>query len=70
MNKIFTRNIGMFPYSGERKVEGFLKVSERSSIDYWFDKSAAIIKSKILQEVKYIKLQKQLGMEMLKILLL
>lgn len=23
MNKIFTRNIGMFPYSGERKVEGY-----------------------------------------------
>ena len=61
MNKIFTRNIGMFPYSGERKVEGFLKVSERSSIDYWFDKSAGNYQIKNITRGKIYKVTKAIG---------
>lgn len=29
MNKVFKRNIDVFPYTGERDVDGFLKISER-----------------------------------------
>lgn len=58
MNKIFTRNIDMFPYTGEREVEGFLKVSEREFLDPWFnenrDNLKNITRGKIYKVVKAI----------------
>ena len=45
MNKIFTRNIGMFPYTGERVVDGFLKISERDFLDPWFNENNEDLKN-------------------------
>ncbi len=45
MNKIFTRNIGMFPYTGEREVKGFLKISEREFLNPWFNENNEDLKN-------------------------
>ncbi len=54
MNKIFTRNIGMFPYTGEKVVDGFLKISERDFLDSWFNENKEHLKN--ITKGKNIKL--------------
>jgi len=45
MNKVFTRNIDMFPYTGEREVKGFLKISEREFLNPWFNENNEYLKN-------------------------
>ena len=45
MNKVFKRNIDVFPYTGERDVDGFLKISERDFLDPWFNENNEDLKN-------------------------
>lgn len=60
MNKVFKENIDVFPYTGEREVEGFLKISERDFLDPWFngnekyDQVSNVTRGKIYKVVRAI----------------
>ena len=45
MNKVFKRNIDVFPYTGEREVKGFLKISEREFLNPWFNENNEDLKN-------------------------
>ena len=59
MNKVFTRNIDMFPYSGEREVEGFLKISEREFLNPWFNENNEHLKN--IKRGKIYKVVRAIG---------
>ncbi len=45
MNKVFKRNIDVFPYTGERDIDGFLKISERDFLGPWFNENNEDLKN-------------------------
>ena len=59
MNKVFTRNIDIFPYSGEREVEGFLKISEREFLNPWFNENNEHLKN--IKRGKIYKVVRAIG---------
>ena len=59
MKKVFTRNIDMFPYSGEREVEGFLKISEREFLNPWFNENNEHLKN--IKRGKIYKVVRAIG---------
>jgi hypothetical protein len=61
MNGVFTRNIDMFPYTGERDVEGFLKISERSFLDPYYNGASRYVQVKNVTRGKIYKVVRAIG---------
>mgnify|MGYP007101902766 CR=1 FL=1 len=61
MNKVFTRNIDVFPYTGVREVEGYLKLSTKEFLKHYFDGTKKYEQVKNATRGKIYKVVKAVG---------
>ena len=61
MRKVFTSNIDVFPYTGEKEVNGFLKISEKDFLAHWFNDDKEYKQKKNITRGKIYQVVRKIG---------